>query len=175
VKIIILIITSLFFLSCDTDEFKSYYPAFPPYIELIHLAGGTYDGDYMLLFRSSNNKNSRFGGFLIFLNSNETNLLQMDTQGVASYTLGIANGESSSLYNPADGNDTQLAILFTNNSAPSNNILVYNSIIYTLAKILSPVSNLSSGNWMVMRAYLWDSTNDVILEVSEPGNPVTIP
>jgi hypothetical protein len=170
----IIFIIILFF-SCDNIEFKSYYPANPPTIDdLIHLSGGTYGGDYLLLFRSSNILNSRFGGFLIYTGATEADVLQKVTQTDASYILGIANGESSSLYNPAGGIDTQLAILFSNQAAPANNILVYNIISYTLIKTLPPVPELVSGNWMIMRAYLWDSTNKVILEVSNPGNVVQI-
>jgi hypothetical protein len=171
-----------FFFSCDNLDFKSFYPANPPVIELKLLTasnhGGSFIGDFLLLFRSSNNKNSRFGGFLIFINPLEADILQMDTHAEASYTLGKAAVPADSIdiaqYNPANGIDVQLAILFTNSPANPGDVITVDSKSYPLTKILAPVADLVTGNYFMMRAYLWDSTNNVILEVGNPGNIVRI-
>ncbi|MBN2401285.1 MAG: hypothetical protein JXN64_02695 [Spirochaetes bacterium] len=136
--------------------------------------GGAYIGDYLLLFRSENRKNTRFGGFLIFADAFEADVRQMQSEGEASYVLGTANGESSSLYNPADGIDKQIAILFTNIAASAGESIIYNSESCTLTTILQPNADIVPGNWLTMRAYLWDSADSVILEVSGPGNTVHI-
>jgi hypothetical protein len=179
-KILFGIFILLIIFSCDNVEFKSLYPANPPAIELHLLTalnhGGLYAGDYLLLLRSENRNNSRFGGFLIFINSSETAVLQMETQGAASYILGSANGESSSIYNPATGIDTQLAILFMSSAhtAPLDNTIIYNSKIFTLTKVLQRDGIIITGSYFTMRSYLWDNTNNKILDVSDPGNVVQI-
>jgi hypothetical protein len=179
-RIIYLIFIIVLFSSCDNIEFKSFYPANSPLgIELIRLTagnhGGAYIDDYLLLFRSENRNNSRFGGFLVFVNASESDLLQM-TASQASYELGIASGEASSLYNPATGIDTQLAILFMSGShtAPIDNTIICNSNTYTITKVLQRDGIINTGSWFTMRAYLWDSINKVILEVSGPGSVVQI-
>jgi hypothetical protein len=175
-KKIYLIFTITLFFACDNREFKSYYPAYPPMnIKLSLLSTDVYGNNYLLLFSSGNIYNSRFGGFLIFVNTSETDLLQMKTTAEVLNILGIAAtpAESSSIYNP--GIDMQVAILFTNNPIPP-------STSYTLTKTLpytttDPIEskNFIAGKWFTMRAYLWDSTNNIILEVSDPGNTVIIP
>ncbi len=179
-KIIYILLTIILFFSCDNIEFKSLYSANPPYIDLQLLTagnhGGAYVGDYLLLLRSENRYNSRFGGFLIFINSSETAVSQMKSQGEASYVLGNAGGESSAVYNPSNGIDVQLAILFTIRPAPADNIILYYSTNYTLTKILPhDPALLIPGNYLMMRSYLWDSVNNAILEIGKPGNVVQIP
>ncbi|MFH0977360.1 MAG: hypothetical protein V1874_16395 [Spirochaetota bacterium] len=166
-------------ISCDTPEEIIYYPANPPMdINLVKLTagnhGGAYIDDYLLLFRSANNANTKFGGFFIFIDADQAIVLQMTNRTDADYVLGLANGESTLPYNPADGINARIAILFTSKTAPAT--IDYNSNIYTLAKVLLP-TNLISGNWFTMRSYLclWDGTQYQIIEVSEPGNPVQIP
>jgi hypothetical protein len=149
-------------------------------IKLIHINGGSYNGDYLLLFRSGNLYNSRFGGFLIFADATEAGVLQRDTKADASYTLGKAaippDPIDITLYNPATGIDTQLAILFTNGAANSGDIINVNANNYTLTKILPHDAGiLIPGHYLTMRSYLWDSVKNIILEVSDPGNPVQIP
>jgi hypothetical protein len=180
-KKIHLIFSIFIFFACYNPEFKSYYPAYPPMdIKLILINGGSYNGDYLLLFRSGNLYNSRFGGFLIFADATETGVLQMDTQADALYTLGKAatspvDTTDISLYNPATGIDAQLAILFTNGSANSGNIINVNANNYTLTKVLPhDAAILIPGHYLTMRSYLWDSVKNIILEVSDPGNSALI-
>jgi hypothetical protein len=176
-----LIFSIFIFFACYNPEFKSYYPAYSPMdIKLIPINGGSYDGDYLLIFRSGNLYNSRFGGFLIFADATEAGVLQRDTQIEASYTLGKAATPTDPIdityYNPVGGLDIQLAILFTNGSANTSDIINVNANNYTLTKVLPHDAGiLIPGHYLTMRSYLWDSVKSIILEVSDPGNPVQIP
>ncbi len=175
-KIIFILIFS-FFLACDTRESKSYYPANPPVdLKITLLTSGAYSGDYLLLFRSENRKNTRFGGFLIFIDSSEELVLEMTDPESAGYKLGAAADpfENPLIYNPASGIDVQMAILFTNSPAPSDNTIIVNATVYTLTKILNK-NFITPASWLTMRSYLWDGENAVILQVSNTGNVVQIP
>jgi len=182
-RIINLFIICIFFFTGCEVEFKSLYPAYPPGdIKLIRLTpanhGGAYNGDYLLLFRSENRKNTRFGGFLIFINTTEASVLQMNTEVTAAYKLGRAAvpTEDPSIYNPTTdpgGIDVQIPVLFTDNPANAGDIITVNSVNYTLKKVL-PKTSIISGSWLTMRAYLWESSTSSIIQISEPGNPVQI-
>lgn len=168
----------LFLPACDNTEFSSIYPANPPVgLELILLASpgnldpaySAYSGDYLLLFRSENTKNTRFGGFLAFVDPAESNVLEMETEAEASYMFGIIEGEETSPYNK--GIDTVIAILFTDNGETGT--ITVDNTEYTVAAVRGKAS-LTSGWWLAVRTYLYDAANSEILETSSPGYAVQI-
>jgi hypothetical protein len=176
-KIFILIFS--IFSACYSPESKSYYPANPPMdLKIILLSSGPYTGDYLLLFRSENRNNSRFGGFLVFTDSSEELVLEKTEPADAVFTYGEAAipAEDSLKYNPTSGIDTQLAILFTYTGSPAvpGDTITAGSENYSLTAVR--IKNaLSAGSCLVMRSYLWDDINNKILQVGEPGNVVQIP
>jgi hypothetical protein len=144
-------------LTCCT-EMKDYYyqPVNPPGgVEIFALASG----DYLLVFYSENRNNGRFGGFLIFINTDKETLLEMQTTDEAVYLL---EGNNFNL-----GIDTPVAILFSNESE-------YDPVIngYTVTEKVSK-DHLVSNAWLTIRAYLTDEDGE-LLDVSLPGNPVFI-
>ena len=147
----------LIVLTCCADMKDYYYqPVNPPSgVELFTLAGG----DYLLIFYSENRNNGRFGGFLIFINTDSEALLEMQSTDEAVYLL---KGNSFNL-----GIDTPVAILFSNESE-------YDPVIngYTVTVKVSK-DHLVSNAWLAVRSYLIDE-NDELLDVSPPGNPVFI-
>ena len=180
---IIIYISSL--LSCTNVEFSSIYPANPPVdIEIISLTSGnldpaysSYEGDYLLLFRSENTKNARFGGFFIFIDPVRDRVIEMTTESEASYILGIAQTGDTASYNI--GIDSQIAVLFSGTDATE--IIVKNEndtyITYTITTRRDKTAGLIPGNWLAIRTYLYNSTTEEVIEdeVSSPGNAVVIP
>lgn len=145
------------FLTCCTDMKEYYYqPVNPPSgVEIFTLT----NGEYLLVFYSENRNNRRFGGFLIFINTDRDALLEMQSTDEAVYLF------EGNIYNL--GIDTPVAILFSNESA-------YDQIIngYTVTEKVSK-DHLVANAWLTVRAYLTDD-DDELLDVSLPGNPVFI-
>lgn len=176
----IVIIFVFFMLSCSDTEFSSIYPANPPVnIEIVLLTSvnldpsySSYAGDYLLLFRSENTKNSRFGGFFIFIDPARDDVIQMTAESDTSYILGIADNEDSTIYNT--GIDTQIAVLF---SATDTSEIIVDGVTYTITARRDKTAELTSGNWLAIRTYLYNSTTEEVMadKVSLPGNPVEIP
>jgi len=186
-KIIILLI--LLSASCNNAEFSNILPANPPVdLEIILLDSANLDpayssfaGDYLLLFRSENTKNARFGGFFIFIASTEDDVLLLQTRDDASYILGIkGEEENSTMYNK--GIDTQIAVLFSDTDTGEiivNEIVndITYTVTYTVTSRRSKTAAFIPDNWLAMRTYLYNSTAGEVIEdeISSPGNPVQIP
>lgn len=152
-------------LSCTDAEFSSIYPANPPVdIKMNSLN----NGDYLLLFRSENTSNARFGGFYIYIAAEKEDVIE-ETE--VSYILGIAEeGDSSTVYNT--GIDSQIAVLFSDTAAEE---VTFNNNTYAITATRSK-SELISGYWLTLRTYLYNSTTEEVIEdeLSSPGNPVEI-
>lgn len=168
-----ILISALLINYCDTPKTNYYQPPNPPEgIEIFNITQGTNTGDYLLVFRSENTTNTRFGGFYIFISDTMDSVLQMQSEDDDPYILGPRNSNGGTInYNL--GIDNPIAILFSDNTNPDTSITIEQEV-YSVTQTLSP-EKIIPGNYLAMRTYLYDSVNGAVLEVSSPGNCIIIP
>ena len=152
--------------TCNDVEFYYHQPANPPVGIEIGVVG---ELDYGLIFRSENRNNSRFAGFLIFINPSREELLQMDSYEEAE-TWGYVLDKDSDGIDYNLGIDNPIAILFSNEESYDSTITI-NEKEYTVITKL-PRDNIVVGSWLTVRTYLYHEKDGVI--VSSPGNSVEI-
>ncbi len=185
---------AFFLLACGENvEFSVYQPANPPSgVELIHLTAengyeeGTYTGDHLLLFRSENKGNQRFGGFLIFVYSEEEviwerNLLQSSDFEGKNYEEMNSNEKLAfdSVINMAgytlagynSGIDSQVVILFSDIEEDISPITVGDNDYSVSIKFSK--DNIVSNYQLTLRTYLVNELGAKVT-VSKSGNPVQI-
>ena len=171
IKKAILIVIAVFSFACDDVEFSHYQPANPP----VGLKMIKYDGDYILLFRSENINNNRFGGFLIFIDTDPNRLMttidfeNIDINEQTAYIETADYKLAGNTYNK--GINTDIVILFSDDEEDESEIEIENSI-YTVTKRLLK-DNIAAGSYLTLRTYLVDD-NSVIISVSSPGNLVEV-
>lgn len=153
----------IFLISCFNMEYSYFQPANPPVGTEVCILD---NDDFFLLFRSSNQNNPRFCGFLIFVDSSIDELLLRDTIDEADYML--EQGIDERDYNL--GINTPIVVLFSDdiNYDPSGQI----DDEYTVMKRFSK-EGIEPGDWIAIRTYLCDDSFDV-LEISSPSNSVII-
>lgn len=168
------------FYCCNTPETNYYQPPNPPAgVEIFFIAEGNNTGDYLLVFRSENTTNTRFGGFFIFISDSIESVTQMQYYYEADYILG-KDSQDSDTTNYNLGIDRPISILFSDNETPDTSITITHNgeqTAYTVTRRCSPsdTDDMIPGNFLTVRTYLYDSVNNEVLEVSSPGNCVEIP
>ncbi len=188
--LVIIISYSLIFLnlSCNVESEYVYHPANPPVG--IKLCYDLTDDNFVLLFRSQNVNNDRFGGYIIFMDPSEDVLKEevyfdnmntdqrntaikdllayskyfTNTEEWASYTYIT---ESTPLSGPAfnRGMNNEIEVVFTETDVdPTND---------NIPRLLKDASFDHDQNYLTLRTYLIDS-NDRIIRISSPGNVVQV-
>ena len=98
-KKLIIIYIALFIPACTGDgkRFEYYQPANPPIgVEMIKIESVDLKGDYLLVFRSQNESNNRFDGFLIFIDPNQKILGEI--QNIKYEDLNFTESEAFTKY-----------------------------------------------------------------------------
>ena len=168
----LLLFIILIFLSCNDTEFSHYQPANPPVgLKLIK-----YNEDHILIFRSENISNSRFGGFLIFIESDSDMLLQsidfesMDPSDQTSFIDSAKYSLNGAGYNL--GIETDIVIIFSDDAAYDTGSIDIDTgdEVYTVTTRLSK-DEVVVNSYLTARTYLVDE-DGVKISISSPGNLV---
>ncbi|MDY6969467.1 MAG: hypothetical protein SVR08_12555 [Spirochaetota bacterium] len=158
----------LLLISCDEVKFEYVKPANPPVGIQLQKQD---NGDYGLLFRSENEENLRFKGFLIFINPTREELLLMSSYEEAEYIIEDNDDDDNDIFN--QGIDTPIAILFSNDINYESKIIITN-VEYTVTTKLSIDKIIAStDSWLTLRTFLYDESNKTYI-TSSPGNSVYI-
>ncbi|MDY6932845.1 MAG: hypothetical protein SVZ03_01320 [Spirochaetota bacterium] len=178
-----LILIGIFILACNDIEFEYYQPANPP----VGIEISKSDNDYILVFRSENTTNQRFGGFFIFIDSNINELKRITDElqdidfvnmtdserfiytelykEMAPYILGSLVGDNSDEYNL--GMDSSIEILFSDVEDEGRDVKTN-----TITKSFS-MDSIVPGSWLTLVSYLVDE-NNLLAGVSMRGEIVEI-
>ncbi|MCU0821477.1 MAG: hypothetical protein MUC95_03260 [Spirochaetes bacterium] len=170
--LILIIPLVLFAVNCIDSESYQYQPANPPYeIELLN-----YGADYLLLFRSENRSNIRFGGFFIFIDADPAVLTQdlnfdsMSSAERSAFLNQVDYKLEGKEYNP--GRDRQIAILFSGDTNYiSGSTVEIGETLYVITERLEK-DKITAGSYLTLRTYLIE--NEEVMSVSPQGNLVLI-
>lgn len=173
-KFLLMIITAslLFLISCIDAEYLDYQRPNPPYdVELLK-----YESSYLLLFRSENRSNVRFGGFFIFIDDDpvllkeEVNFPGMSDAEKAAFEADAEYNLKGKSFNT--GRDAQIVVLFSDDASyNAGSTIEIGDTSYTIKTVLD-MSGITAGLWLVVRTYLYE--DDAVFDVSRPGNIVLI-
>ena len=156
------------------SESLQYQPANPPYEIELHKCNAE---DYLLLFRSENRSNTRFGGFLIFIAADpavlkkEADFDNMSDAERAAFVEDAAYNLPGPGFNL--GRDKQVPVLFSNDISylEGSTVETDDGVSYIIKARLDK-NSVSADSWMTLRSYLTEKNE--IISVSPPGNVVLI-
>ncbi len=162
----------IFILSCVDSETVQYQSANPPFDAGLLRCGS----DYLLVFRSENRSNNRFGGFMIFVDADpavlrrDADFDEMSDAEKLAFLEGADYTLDGAVYNT--GRDRQVPVLFSDDVSYSDGSTVATDggESYTIKKRLEK-DDIAAGSWLTIRAYLVE--NDEVIEVSPPGVSAT--
>ena len=171
----VIIACQIFLISCVKEENLDYEHANPPFDIQLLLYSHNSVNDYLLLFRSSNTSNARFGGFLVFIDADPANLekeIDFDNMSDAERTAFLSEADydlSGKAYNKKI--TEQIAVLFSDQSYVAGSVIEINGTSYKITE-RKDKSAIAAGSYLTLRTYLVE--NNGIMSVSPPGNVVLI-